>query len=139
MGLTSSISHERLLTPLEEAEKAIAVLRESIVALSDLAGLPRPAWVADDQDRGWQGSQPGFGGFAHAYVVRASTREDDPAAVRITYVLRGNEHLNEIAPSGTPHGPLLDRLASSLNIPVDAIRAYRGTELLEERSMNMRV
>jgi hypothetical protein len=138
-----SISHQRLLTPLEEAERAIRILRDGVRAVSDLVGQPHPPWSLDDEDRGWQWAPGGVGvtvgGTADAYVVRAGAREDDPEAVRITYALRGHEHLNEIAPPGTPHGPLLDRLAGALNIPVDAIRAYRGTELLEERPMNMRV
>ncbi len=132
------ISRSRLLTPLVEAERAITVLRDGIKAVSDLVGLPHPPWVADDEDRGWEGVRSGFGVTADAYVIRAGAKEDDPEAIRITYVFRGQEHLNEIAPPGTPHSPLLDKLLTLLNIPVDAVRAYRGTELLEERLTSMR-
>jgi len=133
-----SISHAKLMTPLQEAEQALAVLRNAIRAVSDLAGLPHPSWVVDDDDRGWQGARAGFGGTAEAYMMRAGLREDDPANVRITYVLHGQDHLSEIAPPGTAHGPLLDRLLGSLNIPVEAVRAYRGSDLLEERKTSMR-
>ena len=91
-----SISHARLMTPLAEAETAIAVLRDAIKAVSNLVGLPHPAWVNDDADRGWDGPRSGFSGTCEAYVVRAGARENDPENVRITYVLRGQEHLNEI-------------------------------------------
>lgn len=133
-----SISQARLMTPLAEAERAIAVLRDAIKAVSDMVGLPHPAWVSDDADRGWHGARGGLGITGEAYVVRAGAREDDSENVRITFVLRGQEHLNEIAPPDTPHGPLLDRLLSSLNIPVEAVRAYRGSYLLEERETRMR-
>lgn len=133
-----AISHAKLMTPLQEAEQALAVLRDAIRAVSDLAGLTHPPWVCDDDDRGWQGARGGFGGTAEAYMIRAGLREDDPANVRITYVLRGQEHLSEIAHPGTAHGPLLDRLLGSLNVPVEAVRAYRGSDLLEERKTSMR-
>jgi len=132
------ISHAKLMTPLQEAERAISVLRHGIRVVSDLVGLPHPPWVGDDLDRGWHGGRGGAAMTAEEYVVRAGVREDDPENVRIIYVLRGQEHLNEIARPGTPHGPLLDRLLSLLNIPVDAVRAYRGAELLEERKTGMR-
>jgi hypothetical protein len=131
-------SHAKLMTPLQEAERALAVLRDGIRAVSDLAGLPHPPWVRDDADPGWQGAHGGFGGTGEAYVLRPGAREEDPENVRITYVLRGQEHLNEIAAPGTAHGPLLDKLLGSLNVPVEAVRAYRGSDLLEERKTNMR-
>lgn len=132
------VSHAKLMKPLQEAEQALAVLRSAIRAVSDMAGLPHPPWVVDNDDPGWQGARAGFGGTAEAYMMRAGLREDDPANVRITYVLHGQEHLSEIAPPSTAHGPLLDRLLGSLNIPVEAVRAYRGSDLLEERKTSMR-
>lgn len=131
-----SISREKLMAPLSQADQAISVLRNGIRAVSDLVGLPHPPWVTDDSDPGWQGR--GSGVTAEAYFVRAGARKDDPECIRITYVLRGREHLNEIAPPDTPPGPMLDKLICSLNIPVEAVRAYRGKELLEERKTNMR-
>lgn len=131
-----SISQTRLLTPLAEAEKAIAVLRDGIKAVADLVGHPHPVWVSDDGDPGWRGGRKGSG--AHALVVNAGVSEDDPDAVRIAYVLGGKEYVTEIAPPGTPHSPILDRLLQSFNIPVELVRAYRGATLLEERPTRMR-
>lgn len=132
-----TISHATLLSSVEDAENAIAVLRNGIMAVLDLAGLPHPLWINDDEDRGWQGA--GVSGVsAHATVIRAGADENNPDAVRITYVIRGEEHVSEIAPPETDHSPLLNRLLTSLNVPVDAVRAYRGTELLEERNPQLR-
>ena len=135
-----SISKEKLMTPLSQADLAISVLRDGIRAVSDLVGLPHPSWAADDANPGWQGLRVGASAsiFVEDCLVRAGAREDDPECIRITYILRGQEHLNEIAPPGTPPGPLLDKLIGSLNIPVEAVRAYRGNDLLEERKTNMR-
>jgi hypothetical protein len=133
-----SISQDCLMTPIEEADTAIEVLRDGIRAVCDLTSLAHPPWAADDSDVGWRGTQLGFGVSVHGYVVRAGTPENDPNAVRITFVHRGQEHLSEIAPPGTPHGALLDRLSSVLSVPAESVKAYRGHELLEERPLNLR-
>jgi hypothetical protein len=132
-----SISHQTLIAPIEKADRAIGIMRDGIRAVSDLVGLPHPPWVSDDVDSGWQGPR-GARPTASGCLIHAGAKEDDPENVRITYVFRGNEHVNEIAPPGTPHGPLLDRLVNSLNVPVEAVRAYRGASLLEERKLPMR-
>jgi hypothetical protein len=131
------ISQEKLLTPLKEAERAITVLRNGIKAVTDLVGLPHPPWVNDDADPGWRG-RGGTSVSADEYIIHAGAREDDPKSIRVTYILGGQEHLSEICPPGTPPGRLLDRLLSALNIPVDAVRVYRGSDLLEERPTKMR-
>jgi hypothetical protein len=132
------ISHDRLKTPLTEAEQAIVVLRGGIRAVSDLAGVPHPPWVSDDGDRGWQGARAGLGGTAHARLIHAGATEADPDSVRLAYVISGIEYVCEICPPGTPHGPLLDKLLGSLSVPVEAVRAYRGSDLLEDRKLNLR-
>ncbi len=76
--------------------------------------------------------------MAHATVVRAGAREDDDEAIRIAYLIQGDEHICEIAPPGTDYAPLLERLVNNLNVPVDAVRAYRGAQLLEEQTPNLR-
>ena len=126
------------MAPISQADQAISVLRDGIRAVSDLVGLPHPSWAADDADPGWQGRRGGIGISSEMYSIRAGAREDDPECIRITYILRGQEHLTEIAPPSTPPGPMLDKLLTSLNIPVEAVRAYRGKNLLEERITNMR-
>jgi hypothetical protein len=133
-----SISHTKLKSPLADAERAIAVLRDGIKAVCDLVSLPHPAWAADDADNGWQGQRGGFDCTVDAQLVHAGAHENDPDVVRITYVLRGQEHITELAPPGTPHAPLLDRLLKGLNMPVDAVRAYRGATLLDEVRTKMR-
>jgi hypothetical protein len=131
------ISRAELMAPLEEAERAIAVLRDGIKAISDLVGLPHPAWIQDDEDPGWP-IPKGMFVTPSTWVSYAPGSENDPEAIRIFYVLHGEEHLSEIARPDTPYGPLLDKLLASLGKPVDAVRAYRGTTLLEERKTNMR-
>ncbi|WP_298867894.1 hypothetical protein [uncultured Gimesia sp.] len=133
-----TVSHQRLLATVTEAEFAIKVLREGIQAVLDLEELPHPSWVNDDDDRGWNGPRGGNSVTANLTAIHAGVGEDDPNVIRITYLLRGEEHISEIAPPNTPHAPLLDRLVNSLNVPVDAVRAYRGSDLLEERTPNLR-
>ncbi len=133
-----SVSHQTLLTPVADAEDAISVLRAGIKSVLDLVGMPYPAWVTDDEDRGWYGPRGVGGSMACVTRVCAGANENDSEVIRITYLLRGNEHVCEIAPAGTPHGPILDKLVGSVNVPVDAVRAYCGSVLLEERIPNLR-
>jgi hypothetical protein len=134
-----SISHEKLLAPIEKADRAISVMRDAMKAVCGLVGLPHPPWVNDDADQGWHGSRGVRAGMImHCCLIHTGAKEDDPENVRITYILRGEEHVNEIAPPGTPHEPLLEMLVKSLNIPVEAVRAYRGNNLLEERKLPLR-
>jgi hypothetical protein len=133
-----SVSQADLLVPTKNADEAIDVLREAIRAICILTGNPHPPWVSDDSDHGWKGGSGRVGPTAHMLVVRAGANEDDLNNVRIAYVLHGKEHVSEILPPGTDHKPFLDQLLRSLNVPVDAVRAYRGFQLVEERSVNMR-
>ncbi len=133
-----SVSHATLLSSVTEADGTINVLRDAMKAVLDLKGLGHPAWVNDDEDRGWYGPRGAGGASAHCMLVHAGASEDDQEAIRITYLLHGDEHVCEIAPPGTAHAPLLDRLVQSVNVPVEAVRAYRGSDLLEERTPNLR-
>ncbi len=130
-----SATQGRLMTPLPEAEKAITILRQAIYAVCDLVKAPHPPWAADDHDPGFE---TGRGSWASPTLSREGAREDDPAVIRITYFHRGDEHVDGLFPPGTKHGPLLDDLLKRLNVPVKAIRAYRGRDLIEEREIKAR-
>ncbi len=119
----------RLITPIEDAEFAVATLREGIHAVCALAGIPDPIWAADDTDPGWIGRRM----LGATMLLTHAGATDDPNAVRITFVSQEVENLSEVAPSGTPHGALLDALIPRLKVPVSAVRAYHGNVLVEER------
>jgi hypothetical protein len=135
--VASSISRNRLLLQVTEADRAIYTLREGIVAVSALVGNSIPPWIGDNDDAGWKG-RSGIQSYAHARVTRAGVSEDDPTAVRIAYVVKGKEHICEIAAPGTDYRPLLDDLVTRLQQPASAIRAYVGTQLVEERQLAAR-
>ncbi len=131
----STIDHARLLAPVSEADLSITVLRDAIKEVCRIAGLPSPLWVDDDSDRGWD---TGRGSTAHATVVRTDVDPGAPDTIRIAYVINGQEHVCDIMPPRTPHGPVLDDLINRLNVPVGAVRAYQGDTLIEERPLRMR-
>ncbi len=76
--------------------------------------------------------------MAHGLLVRAGADPDSLDAVRIAYVIGGREYVSDIFPPGTPHEPQFDDLVKRLNVPVQALRAYRGKQLLEERRVKAR-
>ena len=133
-----SVSSQKLLAPVAEAELAINVLRDGIRAVLDLVNLPYPAWINDDQDHGWYGPRNAGGSRGSLTAIHAGAKEDDPEVIRIVYVINGDERVSDLAPPGTPYTPLLDRLEKSLQVPVDAVKAYRGSQLLEQRFPKLR-
>lgn len=130
--IAPTVSQARLMTPTAEAESAIAVLRNGIREVCNLVNVPHPPWVADDADPGFD---KGGGTGAHATLIQAGAKEGDPEVIRIAYVYRGKEHVCDVMPPGTDHRPVLDALIPRFNVPVSAVRAYRGNELLEERKL----
>lgn len=130
-----TISQNRLLAPVAEAENAISVLRDAIKEICRLANQTTPVWVNDDTDRGWDG---GPKSMAYATLIKADADPEGPNTVRISYVANGQEHISDILPPGTDHRPAFDQLLKALTIPVSCLRAYRGKELIEERQLNAR-
>lgn len=130
-----TIDHARLLAPATEAELAITMLRDAIKEVCRLVGLSSPPWADDDEDRGWDA---GPGSMAHITAIRDGADPDGPDTIRIGYVMNGKEYFWGIFPPGTAHEPQLDTLVKCLNGPVQALRAYRGKELLVEWPLKAR-
>jgi len=126
-----AIPQERLFARVEEAEKAISVLRSAIHDLCFRLGIPPPEWIDDDEN-----PVVPKGGLAHLTVTGAP--RDDPNTIRITYVFQGREHEYRLLPSGTDPSPLLDELIRKVLVPISAVRAYRGETLLKEIQVKMR-
>ena len=132
------IPQERLFAPLDQAEEAITILREAIKHIYVRAGRPVPDWPDDDENP----EPPRLGGAmvgtAHIMVTRAGVSADDPEAIRVAYVQRGEEKVSEICPPGTDWAPLVDTLIRGLRVPASAVGVYRGAELVEEVRLHMR-
>jgi hypothetical protein len=91
--------------------------------------------VDDDSDRGFD---KGPSNSAHGMLIAAGTDPNHPDTIRATYVYKDKEHESGCYPAGTDHMPLLDDLVRRIRVPISAVRAYRGNELLEERKLLMR-
>ena len=130
-----TIAHNRLLAPVEEAEEAILVLRAAIKDVCNMTNHLAPVWADDDTDRGWDA---GRGSIAYSMSVKDGADPEGADTVRIAYETNGKEHVCDILPPGTDHGPVLDDLIKRLNVPVGLIRAYRGKDLIEERKLQVR-
>jgi hypothetical protein len=138
-GYVHVTTQERLFAPLSEAEKAIRVLRDGIKDVYRRVGKEVPLWP--DEDENPEPPRLGGGavvGMAHVMITRAGVSEDDPGAIRVAYVVRGEEKVSEICPPGTDWAPIVEQLISSLHVAASAIRVYRGAELIEEIRIRMR-
>jgi hypothetical protein len=130
----STISQAKLFPDAIEAEKAIEIVREGIKAIYKHVSKLFPIWIDDDKDCGWDyGGEP-----CNAYCIYPGASEDDPLSIKIVYVHKDREYLSILMPPGTDPAPLLDELIQNIRLPISAVRAYRGKELIEDRQVKMR-
>jgi hypothetical protein len=127
-----SVAQARLFAPLSEAEEAIATLRLAIKDMYVRVGAALEAWPDDDEDA----IDPRKDSIAHATVVRAGvTRE---TGLRICYVMSGREYESEVTRPDEDHIALMEDLLRKIRVPISAVRAYRGNELIDEITVKMR-
>lgn len=128
----STVKQAQLVPVLSEAEDAVVILRDAIKDIVTRIGAAPPHWVVDDSDAGWEphNSTRGF-----SRVIHGDADASDPDVVRIAFVYRGAEHESAIAPPGTDHKSLLDELIKVMDLPIEGVRAYCGSMLLEERPL----
>lgn len=119
------------------ADQSVTVTREGIKAIYAHAGAEAPAWTDFDHSQGWSG-QLGLSDSCSASLTTGGTSIDDPTAVRVYLVRNGVEVLSSVHPQGTDCGPEAARLVQSVNVPINAIRVYEGTNLVRELLVHMR-
>jgi len=126
------LEQHRLFAPTGECEFAIDVLRAAIKDIYARVGKQRPLWVEDDRNP----EEPGS--MAFAKVTRAGAKEGDPDVIAVSYTYRGEEHTSEVLPAGSDPEPVMQQLLESIIVPISAVRAYRGKELILEWNVRMR-
>lgn len=132
------IPQERLFVPLNEAEETIPVLREAIKDVYHRAGLPVPDWPDDDQNPEPPQLRRGQVGIPGITLIGAGLSVDDPGAVKVAYVVRGEEKLSDVCPPGTDWEPLVQNLIRNLRVAASAVRVYQGAERIVEIELRMR-
>jgi len=132
-----ALPQERLLASVYEADNAVSVLREAIKDVHKRVEKPGPTWVEDDSAKELSLTSAVSVSGAGTTLKRGA-KTDDPNAVRITYVLKGKEIVDEIWPPGTEVKPRLFDLLRRLQEPVSAVRAYCGEKLICEWNLTMR-
>lgn len=124
-----------LFPPSTQADDALSIVRDAVSDIFARAGQACPSWLQDDDDKGWD---LGRRSMAHLTAMHAGADPQGADTVRISYEYKGREHDAALLPPGTDHGPHIEALIQNLRIPVAAVRAYRGKELLYERKFEMR-
>lgn len=130
-----TLPQNRLFAGMAEASEAITIVRDAIKAIYGHAGKTAPHWVDDDRDRGWD---DGGGSFGVLTIRRQNADESHPDVVKIDHLYRGNEYVSEILPPGTDPEPYIAALLRDTNVPISAVRIYRGETLIEDRPIPMR-
>jgi hypothetical protein len=126
------LSQGRLFAPLSEADESISVIRAAVKDLYRLAGLTSPEWVNDDANPVEPGS------VTHLTALYPGADQNDPTRILVTYMYRGTEHEWAVLPSGTDPTVKMVELLHRFLVPISAVRAYRGDELLDEWEVKSR-
>lgn len=126
------VSQDQLFAHVDEAERAIAVLRRAIKDVYSRTETPEEPWPNDDEDP----IDPRKEGVAHSTLIRAGASRE--SGVRICYVLLGKEHEHQITGPHADHIRLMEELLHQIRVPISAVRAYRGGELIDEIVVQLR-
>ena len=117
------------------ADEAIDTVRAAVEAIYRHVGRPAPAWIHDDDNRGWDdGRRHG----ATLTLIHAGASEENPKAIKICFVRSDREHLSEVLPAGTDYTPYVEDLIRRVRVPISAVRVYEGAALVHERETTMR-
>jgi len=117
------------------ADEAIDTVRAAVEAIYRHVGRPAPAWIHDDDNRGWDdGRRHG----ATLTLIHAGASEENPKAIKIWFVRSDKEHLSEVLPAGTDYTPYVEDLIRRVRVPISAVRVYEGAALVHERETTMR-
>jgi hypothetical protein len=126
-----------LFTEVADADVAFGTIREALVDICQRQRRVPPAWIADDEDRGWVG-RGSVRGVAYACYIRGGVDPNAPDTIRVTYTDENGEHVHGYEPGTESPEQLADRLFEVLRRPVSCIRVYRGNSLELERTYRMR-
>lgn len=128
-------TQETLFPDFDEADRAISTIRDAINDIFVSVGKSPPAWLQDDDDKGWD---RGPGSMFHGQAIHPGADPKGTETVRISYEYKDREYVCGFWRAGTDHEPLVERLLQNLRIPVTAVRAYRGNTMIYERKLQMR-
>ena len=118
-------------------DDAIIVVREAIAAICDHASVSRPDWIDFDESLGWSGRN-GASDTSTATLTTGGVSPADPAAIKVCFVTDGIEHVSSIHPQDFDYASEVDHLLGAVQVPITAIRVYRGPALERELLVKMR-
>lgn len=121
----------------EVADNAITVIREAVVSIYSHANRIPPAWIQDDEDKGWDGNG-GSKMSGAASLIHAGASLDDPKVIKICYIRDNKEHISEVLPPGSDPMPYLEDLIQHVTVPISGVRAYEGNKIVFSKDLPMR-
>ncbi|MBI5656684.1 MAG: hypothetical protein HZC44_07650 [Geobacter sp.] len=123
-----------LFVAASTADQAIEATREAIREIYLHCQRMVPAWVGDDEDRGWDHGDL----YANCVLLRAGASESDERCARIYLLREGREELCEVLPPDIDPTPYVDEIEKSIVAPTNEIRVYRGLHIVLSRALRMR-
>lgn len=125
-----------MFPPASVADDATETARNAIERIFAHAGKPPPTWIGLDEAHGWQAHSSYRASVLTA--CHAGAQIDDPSAVRVFLVIKGEEKLTAVLPVGSDPSSEVDQLLHNVSVPIDGIRVYENGELKRDLVVSMR-
>ncbi len=122
-------SQEQLFPEATVADHAISTLRNAIVDIYTRTGKHPPAWIQDDDDRGWDHNR---GSLGHLTVSEPGVDPQHPTTIRIAYVYKGREYSYMLLRPETDRHHILNRCSGTFvyrlarSVSIEVVHCYRS-------------
>ena len=118
------------------AAQAIRTVRAGVLGVFAHAAAPEPLWVHVDHIAGYD--TPSNFGTPVGCQIFPGARADDPLATRVCLVVRGQENVCGIFPSGHDVTSYTQSLLASSKVPLEGVRVYDQGALVYDLVTKMR-
>jgi hypothetical protein len=129
------VAEEDLFPSQQIADEAVRIAREAIRGIYQHTNRPVPPWTVDDEDRGWDA---GSEGSAALTGIHAGADADQTQTLHVCFIAHGQERTAHVLPPDADWKPYCEDLIRTANTPIEAVKVYRGTELIYDQLTNMR-
>ena len=118
------------------ADEAVFIVRGAIADICARKKTEQPTWLHIDEMRGWQ-TKKNVSSITGC-LIKGDASVDDPNCFRIYIVVRGEEKLTTVLREAAEVDTDVNYLLTNFRTPINAIRVYKGSELMRELLIHTR-
>ena len=116
------------------ADETVEIIREAVKDIYQHTGNVEPKWISDDEDPGWDKGKS----YANAIVTHKGADPNDPETIRIKYMYKDREYINDILPSDDDWQARFETFCKDVRAPITKAMVCQGDRILKERDFSIR-